>query len=91
MESLDFQGEIVPIELPNLDETQIWEDDNESARSRQHLILQLLLIIAAYIWQDIIGCHGNGLIDVEEKPKILRRFWQLRSGVIRNSCNPTTV
>ena len=49
MESLDFQGEIVPIELPNLDETQIWEDDNESARSRQHLILQLLLIIAAYI------------------------------------------
>ena len=37
-ESLDFQGEIVPVELPNPEETQIWEDENESARSRQHLI-----------------------------------------------------
>ena len=38
MESLGFQGEIVPVELPNPEETQIWEDENESARSRQHLI-----------------------------------------------------
>ena len=37
-ESLDFQGEIVPVELPNPEEIQIWEDENESARSRQHLI-----------------------------------------------------
>ena len=22
------------------------------------------------------GCYGNGLIDVAEKPKILKRFWQ---------------
>ena len=33
-----------------------------------------------------IGCYGNSLIDVEEKPKILKRFWQRRSRVIRNSC-----
>ena len=32
------------------------------------------------------GCYGNDLIDVGEKPKILKRFWQRRSRVIRNSC-----
>ena len=32
------------------------------------------------------GCYGNDLIDVAEKPKILKRFWQRRSRVIRNSC-----
>ena len=30
MASLDSQGEIVPIELPNPEETQIWEGENES-------------------------------------------------------------
>ena len=29
--------------------------------------------------------HGNGLIDVAEKPKMLKRFWQRRSRVILNS------
>ena len=32
------------------------------------------------------GCYGNDLIDVAEKPKILKRFWQRRSRVIRNNC-----
>ena len=32
------------------------------------------------------GCYGNDLIDVGEKPKFLKRFWQHRSRVIRNSC-----
>ena len=36
MASLDSQGEIAPIELPNPEETQIWEGENESAHSRQH-------------------------------------------------------
>ena len=36
MESLDFQGEIVPIEPPNPEETQIRKGENESVRSRQH-------------------------------------------------------
>ena len=36
MESLDFQGEIVPIEPPNLEETQIRKGENEPVRSRQH-------------------------------------------------------
>ena len=49
MASLDSQGEVVPIELPNPQETQIWESENESALSHKHLILQLLLIIAAFI------------------------------------------
>ena len=30
MASLDSQGEIVSIELPNPEETQIWEGENES-------------------------------------------------------------
>ena len=49
MASLDFQGEILPIELPNPEETQIREGESESVRSRQHLHLQLLLVyIAAF-------------------------------------------
>ena len=32
----------------NPEETQIWEGENESLRSRQHLVLQLLLVIAAF-------------------------------------------
>ena len=30
MASLDAQGEIVPIELPNPEETQIWEGKNST-------------------------------------------------------------
>ena len=36
--------------------------------------------------QGFIGSYGNGLIDVKENPKILKRFWPRRSRVIRNSC-----
>ena len=42
MANLDSQGEIVLIELPNPEETQIWEGENESVRSRQHIFLQLI-------------------------------------------------
>ena len=49
MASLDSQREIVPIELPNPEETRIWEGENESVRYRQHLFLQLLLVIVAFI------------------------------------------
>ena len=35
----------------NLEETQIWEGENESLRSRQHLVLQLLLFIGAFTLQ----------------------------------------
>ena len=86
MAILDSKGEIVPIEPPNPEKSQILKGTNESVRSRQHLILHLLLVIAALIWQARIGCHGNGVIDVEEKPEILTRFWQRRLRVVRNSC-----
>ena len=33
------------------------------------------------------GCYGNGLIDVAEKTKTLKRFWQRRCSVTPNSCN----
>ena len=49
MASLDSLGEIVPLGLPNPEETQIWEGKNESVRSHQHLILQLRLAITAFI------------------------------------------
>ena len=49
MASLDSRREIVPIELPNAEETRIWEGENESLRYRQHLFLQLLLVIVAFI------------------------------------------
>ena len=39
MASLDSQGEIVPIELPIPEQTQIQKGENESVRSRQHLYL----------------------------------------------------
>ena len=34
MESLDSKGEIVPIEFPNPEETQLRKDENEPVRSR---------------------------------------------------------
>ena len=49
MPSSDSQGEIVPLELPNPQETQIWEGEDELAHSHQHLILQLRLAITAFI------------------------------------------
>ena len=33
------------------------------------------------------GCYGNGLIDVAERNKILKCFWQHRWRVTPNSCN----
>ena len=70
MTSLDSQGEIVPTELPNPEETQIWEGENESVRSRQRfIVLPRLLVISSYIRQARIGYYGNGLIDVKENPK----------------------
>ena len=47
--SSDSHGEIVPLELPNPEETQIWKGENESVHSHQHLILQLRLAITAFI------------------------------------------
>ena len=40
MASLDSQGEIVLIELPNPEDTQIWECENQSVRSRQRSVLK---------------------------------------------------
>ena len=34
--SLDSPGEIVFLEVPNPEETQIWEGENEALRSHQH-------------------------------------------------------
>ena len=80
---------LFPIELLNPKQTQIYEGENESVRSGQHLILKLLLVIAAFIWQAMIGYYGNGLTHVEEKLKILKRIWQRTPHVIRNSFKNT--
>ena len=62
-----WQVKIVPIELP--EETQIWKGENELARSRQHLLSQLLLVMTAFIWQTQWMLQDNGLIDVAKNPK----------------------
>ena len=72
---------LIPKNCSNPEETQIWEGENESVS--QQLILQLLLVIAAFIWQARIGLYANGLMDVQEKPKILKRG--SRDRVFRNS------
>ena len=87
MASLNSQGEIVLIRA-----SKSWRNTDMGRWKRigtfgshPHLFLQLLFVIAAFFWQRRIRCYGNGLIDVEEKPKILKRFWRRRSCVIRNS------
>ena len=51
MASLDSQGEIVPIELPIPEETQIQKGENESVRSRQHLYLLTITVDATVtVW-----------------------------------------
>ena len=69
MAVLDFQGEIIAIDLPNPEDTQIWVWVATFPPTSM-LFLQLPLVVTAFIWQVWIGCHGNSLIDVEEKPKI---------------------
>ena len=72
MASLDSQAEIFSIQLPS-PEDHIWEGENESVHSRQNLNFQLLFVYnTTFIWQARIGCYGNSLIDVKEKPKILK-------------------
>ena len=67
MASLDSQGEIAPVELPDQEETVGWQ---RIGTFPQHLTLTLLPVIAVFmIWQATIGCYGKGLIDVEENQK----------------------
>jgi len=46
--------------------------------------LQLFTLLPPFFYKHS-GCFGNGLIDVAEKPKNLKRFDN--AGLIRNSCN----
>ena len=88
MASLNSQGEIVLIELPNPGETQIWEGENELVRSVPTYIYFCSFcswLPLFFFWQRRIRCYGNGLIDVEEKPKILKRFWRRRSRVTKKA------
>ena len=67
MASLDSQGEIAPVELPDPEETVGWQ---RIGTFPQHLTLTLLPVIAVFmIWHATIGCYGKGLIDVEENQK----------------------
>ena len=66
MASLDSQGEIAPVELPDQEETVGWQ---RIGTFPQHLTLRLLPVIDFMIWQATIGCYGKGLIDVEENQK----------------------
>ena len=57
MASLDSQGEIVPVELANPEETQIRKGENEPVCS----------FTLPPLFDKHSGWYGNGLIDVAEK------------------------
>ena len=57
MASVDSQGEIVPVELANPEETQIRRGENEPVCS----------FILPPLFDKHSGWYGNGLIDVAEK------------------------
>ena len=57
MASVDSQGEIVPVELANPEETQIRKGENEPVCS----------FILPPLFDKHSGWYGNGLIDVAEK------------------------
>ena len=80
--------------LLNPEETHIWEDENESVRSRQDSTNHKSQTMIFCFLRDPLRCEGEKatilqiLIDVAEKPKIQTRlFWHRRSRVILNSCN----
>ena len=79
MTSLDSQGEVVPYRASkSRRNTHMQRWKRIYAFPPTVYFLQLLLVIVTFIWQARIRCYGNVLIDVEEKHKILRRFWQHR-------------
>ena len=57
MASLDSQGEIVPVELANPEETQIGKGENEPVCS----------FILPPSFDKHSGWYGNGLIEVNER------------------------
>ena len=57
MANSDSKGEIVPIELPNPEETQQRKGENEPVR---------FPLTFTFADKDS-GCYSNGLIDVAEK------------------------
>ena len=64
-----------------------WEGENELLCYHQHLHLSLCLCVLSPLFHKHSGCYGNGLIDVAERNKILKCFWQHRWRVTPNSCN----
>ena len=58
------------------------EGEDERIRSRQYLIFAASARYCVFIWQTRIGCYGNGLIDVEEEPKILPKVFDNKGRVL---------
>ena len=66
---------------------RLWDCSYGTFKSRKKQISAAsACFLQPFTWETRIECHGNCLIDVEENPSILKRFWQRRSQVIRNSC-----
>ena len=79
--SLDSQGEIVPTYIHRYGRVK----KNRYVPANIY-ICSFCLFILPPLFDKYSGCYGNGLIDVAEKIKILKWFWQHRSCVIWNSC-----
>ena len=66
---------------------RLWDCSYGTSKSRKKQIgAASACFLQPFTWQTRIGCYGNCLIDVKENPNILKRFWQLRLQVIRDSC-----
>ena len=79
--SFDSQGEIVPTYIHRYGRVK----KNWYVPANIY-ICSFCLFILPPLFDKYSGCYGNGLIDVAEKNKTLKWFWQHRSCVIRNSC-----
>ena len=69
MASLDSQGEIVATYY-----NQIWEGKNKLVHFCLHFAASTCLYCRLYLTNTVDHCHRNGLIDVAEKPKMLKCF-----------------
>ena len=81
-----WQVWIVPIELPNPKKHRYGRVKTKRYLPANIYFCSFCSLLPPLFYKHS-GCYGNGLIDVVEKPKILKRFWQRRSRVIGNSCN----
>ena len=80
----------VPLELPNPEETQIWERVTETNRyvfASIYFCSFCSLLPPLLIWQTQWTLLVTVWFTLQKNPKSWNVFWQRNSPVIRNTCN----